>query len=74
MNNLQFTKNDIWRALGFILVIAGQFMSKESYDIFGFIAQTNMVQWVGAGLVFYPFIVKVFAFYKNKKQDNNSQG
>lgn len=65
------TKNDIWRILGIILLIAGQFFNKENFSGFGVVMETNLVQIVGAILLLLPFLLKGLAIYKDKKQASN---
>lgn len=49
------TKNDIWRILGIILLVGGQFFHKENFSGFGVTMETNLVQIVGATLLLLPF-------------------
>lgn len=62
-----FTKNDVWRLLGIILLVGGQFFHKEAFSGFGVTMETNLVQIVGALLLLFPFIVRGLALYKAKK-------
>lgn len=66
------TKNDIWRILGIILLIAGQFFHKENFSGFGVAMETNLVQVVGAILLLLPFVLKGLALYKDKKESSNN--
>lgn len=66
------TKNDIWRILGIILLIAGQFFHKENFSGFGVVMETNLVQVVGAILLLLPFVLKGLALYKDKKESSNN--
>ncbi|MBK8396169.1 MAG: hypothetical protein IPL26_13145 [Leptospiraceae bacterium] len=75
MKTMMFTKNDIWRVLGIILLVGGQFMTKESFSGFGVTLESNLVQIVGATLLLLPFALRAYALIKNKKESNtDSQG
>ena len=64
------TKNDIWRILGIILLVGGQFTSKEAFSGFGVTMETNLIQIVGSVLLLMPFVLKGIAMYKGKKEDS----
>lgn len=66
-----FTKNDIWRLLGIILLVGGQFFHKEVFSGFGITMETNLVQVVGAILLLFPFIIRGVALYKAKKANTD---
>lgn len=66
------TKNDIWRLLGIILLVGGQFFHKESFAGFGVSMETNLVQITGAILLLLPFVLRGMAVYKDKKQSVNN--
>ena len=66
------TKNDIWRILGIILLVGGQFFHKENFSGFGVTMETNLVQIVGATLLLLPFVFRGLAFYKERKQSHNN--
>lgn len=70
MNKI-ITKNDLWRILGIILLVGGQFTSKENYTGFGVTMETNLVQIVGALLLLLPFVLRGMAFYREKKTNGN---
>ena len=70
MNKI-ITKNDLWRILGIILLVGGQFTSKENYAGFGVTMETNLIQIVGALLLLLPFVLRGMAFYKEKKANSN---
>lgn len=69
MNKL-ITKNDLWRILGIILLVGGQFFHKEKFAGFGVEMETNLVQIVGAVLLLLPFVLRGLALYKEKKSSN----
>jgi hypothetical protein len=69
MNKL-ITKNDLWRILGIILLVSGQFFHKEYFSGFGVTMETNLVQIVGAVLLLLPFVLRGMQMYKEKKQSN----
>ena len=71
MNKI-ITKNDLWRILGIILLVAGQFFHKENFSGFGVVMETNLVQVVGAILLLLPFVLKGLALYKDKKESSNN--
>lgn len=70
MNKI-ITKNDLWGILGIILLVGGQFTSKENYTGFGVTMETNLVQIVGALLLLLPFVPRGMAFYRDKKANSN---
>ncbi len=70
MNKL-ITKNDLWRILGIILLVGGQFAHKENFSGFGVTMETNLVQITGAVLLLLPFVLRGLAMYKEKKSTNN---
>jgi hypothetical protein len=69
MNKL-ITRNDLWRILGIILLVGGQFFHKENFSGFGVTMETNLVQIVGAVLLLLPFALRGLALYKEKKSSN----
>lgn len=51
--------------MGFILLVAGQFMHKsEFFSGYGITLESNLVQICGAILLLFPFIFKVIEIYK----------
>lgn len=59
------TKDSIYRLMGFILLVAGQFMHKdEFFSGYGFTIESNLVQVSGVTLLLFPFIFKVIEIYK----------
>lgn len=66
------TKNDLWRILGIILLVAGQFFHKENFSGFGVTMGTNLVQIVGAVLLLLPFVLRGLTLYKQGKTTGNS--
>lgn len=63
-----FTRNDIYRIAGILLVIGGQFMSKSIFSGFGVQIETNVIQISGLALVLLPFILR----YMQKKKETPS--
>ncbi len=70
MRKLIFTKNDIYRLTGIILLVAGQFMHKEEvFTGYGVTLESNLVQLVGAVLLLLPFVFKAIDAYKGRKSE-----
>ena len=65
-------KNDLWRILGIILLVAGQFFHKENFSGFGVTMGTNLVQIVGAVLLLLPFVLRGLTLYKQGQDYCNS--
>ena len=63
-----FTRNDIYRIAGILLVIGGQFMAKSIFSGFGVQIETNVIQFSGLALVLLPFILR----YMQKKKETPS--
>jgi hypothetical protein len=61
LNGIYFTKNDIWRTIGLILILIGQFTNRHKYEIFGQIFETSELALVGIALaVVMPLLMRKF--------------
>jgi hypothetical protein len=60
-NGIYFTKNDIWRAIGLILILIGQFTKRHKYEIFEQTFETSELTLVGIALaIIMPLLMRKF--------------
>ena len=67
MNTKVITKNDIWRILGMLMVIGGQFATKQTFTIYSVSFDSNFVQICGVIAFVYPIALKTYLAIKERK-------
>lgn len=58
---IYFTKNDIWRTVGLLLVVVGQFMPRTNYELFSQKFETSELSLVGIAIaIIMPLLMRKF--------------
>lgn len=56
---IYFTKNDVWRSIGLILVIIGQFTNRHSYQISDYTFETSELSLIGVAIaIIFPLLMR----------------
>lgn len=63
-----FTRNDLYRVIGILLVVAGQFFEKSIFEGIGVRVETNVIQISGLVFILLPFLLK----YISSKKENST--
>lgn len=62
---IYFTKNDLWRTVGLLLVVVGQFMPRTSYELFSQKFETSELSLVGIAIaIIMPLLMRKFGSEK----------
>lgn len=65
-NKIYFTKNDIWRAVGVVFIIAGQFSHRTEYTLFDQTFATSELTLVGISIaIIMPLLMRKWGTSEN---------